>query len=388
VVEELARAAAERLVAAMGTGEWLSVRDRIAGVIGLGARLDAANARATAASGAQREGRAADETAAWYTRVHDLLEERPELAAPLREALRTVDDRRATEARRPLRHPDVTAHATVEGHDTVRVRAKGDVRVDNRRSIRQLTVNVAKGHPIITIAVLVALVGGGGVAAKLASGGGETARITLSPSVVEQGGTYEISGGGFAGGESVRFSWDDDMHVIGETVADKNGKLTGFTVHEGEDSATRSYVIIGSGLRSGRHGSATLTVVQPVAHVVAEKSGNWSGGRNGLTLTVTHVARASNRNVRVSFTVYNRNADTVSLSLMDLTASTGSTNLAVVADDAGTSWPGNVGGNGQASGTVVLATVAGPATLSMSFPHGILVPGHFYELAVHDVPIP
>ncbi|MBY8852709.1 hypothetical protein K7G98_32585, partial [Saccharothrix sp. MB29] len=82
-----AEACARALVAAMGGDGWPAARDRVTVVIGLARGLDADREVLDRAPEDERERVRAEHLAVWRVRLADLLDERPELDEPLREAL-------------------------------------------------------------------------------------------------------------------------------------------------------------------------------------------------------------------------------------------------------------------------------------------------------------
>ncbi|ROP35743.1 hypothetical protein EDD40_0994 [Saccharothrix texasensis] len=88
---ESAEACARALVVAMGGEGWSAARDRVTVVIGLARRLDADREVLDRATEGERERVKAGHLAAWRVRLADLLDERPELDHPLREALAILD---------------------------------------------------------------------------------------------------------------------------------------------------------------------------------------------------------------------------------------------------------------------------------------------------------
>jgi hypothetical protein len=101
------------------------------------------------------------------------------------------------------------------------------------------------------------------------------ARIELTSATVQVGGTYRITGTGFAAVERVGLYWADRdgaaaglQAVLGKTTADAAGRVPPVIVKEAADPAR--YVIMARGLTSGRTASRPLTVtaarVAPAAH--------------------------------------------------------------------------------------------------------------------------
>jgi hypothetical protein len=85
-------------------------------------------------------------------------------------------------------------------------------------------------------------------------------RLTLSRNEVPDGETYEATASGFRAAEPIRFSWTGPTHgVMMPRAADSHG-----TTIEGpilERDPPGRYVILATGLRSGRQASSALRVL-------------------------------------------------------------------------------------------------------------------------------
>jgi hypothetical protein len=163
-LEALAQAAAEKLVSAMATDAWNAVRTRIAAVVGLEQRMNSDHDCLEKISPDRRDDERDRQAIAWRTRLSDILEARPELAAQLGEAL-------AAQASSPSQSI-VTQRAFAGSGSTVTQSGRDSIHggrdvfvnspVDKRKDFRLgFILNFAKAHPVVAAALAVVVVGGG-----------------------------------------------------------------------------------------------------------------------------------------------------------------------------------------------------------------------------------
>lgn len=86
-LDELARAAADTLVAAMVTDSWDRIKRRFAALVGHERRMDAAHDEIAASSGGDRDRLLQEHAQAWATRLLDVLDDNPAAAEGLRALL-------------------------------------------------------------------------------------------------------------------------------------------------------------------------------------------------------------------------------------------------------------------------------------------------------------
>jgi hypothetical protein len=166
-LDNLAQTVANAIVSAITTDAWEALKRRLAAVIGRQRQLDAAPAELAARGDAQL-------VQAWTTRLMDALDENPAAAPALRTLLAdvhvTTGPVNMSASQRNVRRSSVGSVGAINNSREVYV---GVGRVDKRKfrfSPVVLFGHAFSAHPVVTTAVTLVVLAGGGVSGGLALG--------------------------------------------------------------------------------------------------------------------------------------------------------------------------------------------------------------------------
>jgi hypothetical protein len=184
---DLARSAADALVAAMATDSWEAVKRRFAAVFGHERQIDATRADLAVKRGADLDTARSVQAGKWITRLRDLLDEDPGQAQALYEFLVYAASLGVTRSPAPQKQSQRADHGsfTVGGNVTGDI-AIGGSKIDKRRYRFFLppvlfghALKAATTHWVVTTVTVVVVVGGSGLA--LAHMGAKPPTASASP---------------------------------------------------------------------------------------------------------------------------------------------------------------------------------------------------------------